>query len=60
MLTLITRDQRNLEQYEPNAKMVSFRKPSRSERGVSGVMTVYGFVATERLNLVMDDATLSD
>ncbi len=39
--------------------MLSFRKFSRSASAVSGVMTVYGFVLAERLNLVMQEEILS-
>ena len=39
--------------------MWSFRKLSRSASGVSGVMTAYGFVFGDRLNLVMQDKILS-
>jgi len=42
-----------------SAKMWSFRKLSRSASGVSGVMTAYGFVLGDRLNLVMQDKILS-
>ena len=42
-----------------SAKTLSFRKLSRSASGVSGVMIVYGFVLGERLNLVIQDESLS-
>lgn len=35
------------------------RKLSSSASGVLGVMTVYGFVVGERLNLVIQDAIVS-
>ena len=45
--------------YILSAKMLSFRKLSKSASAVSGVMIVYGFVLGDRINLVMQEEILS-